>query len=359
MKNLKRLKTLISYSALAIFGLVNFNRIALAEEKTELNSNLVVLQYHHVADDTPAVTSIKPDEFIEHLNYLADNQFNVVDLPSALQKIKAGKTLADKSVAITFDDGYLNLLDVALPELEKRGWPATIFVNPGLLKKHTSHYLSWQQLKTWQNKKMTIANHGWQHDYWVRQPDDMKDSQWQAQIKSSILSTEKAITKQLGSSPKLVAFPYGEYDTWLTDWLSDNNLIGFGQQSGVIASYSDFTALPRFPASGNYTNLKTLAVKLNSKALPIDYNKLPSPLLASQSNPPSVNLHWLTKVNNPNQLACYVSAQPNADILHEDQVSKVTAQQSLNKGRSRYNCTLPIADGSGRFYWFSQPWLVK
>lgn len=114
---------------MALFGLVNFNRIALAEEKTELNSNLVVLQYHHVADDTPAVTSIKPDEFIEHLNYLADNQFNIVDLPSALQKIKAGETLADKSVAITFDDGYLNLLDVALPELEKEvGQPLFLLI---------------------------------------------------------------------------------------------------------------------------------------------------------------------------------------------------------------------------------------
>lgn len=344
---------------MVLFGLVNFNRIALAQENPELNSHLVVLQYHHVADDTPAVTSIKPDDFIEHLNYLADNQFNVVDLPEALQKIRAGESLADKSVAITFDDGYANLLDVALPELEKRGWPATIFVNPGLLKKHASHYMSWQQLKTWQNKKMTIANHGWQHDYWVRQPDNMTSSEWQKQVKDSILSTEKAIEAQLGSSPRLVAFPYGEYDNWLTDWLKDNELIGFGQQSGVIAPYSDFTALPRFPASGNYTNLKTLKVKLNSKALPVNYNKLPSPLLASESNPPSVSLHWLNSVPNRQQLACYVTSQPKAKIVEQDKVSQVTAQQSLNKGRSRYNCTLPIADGSGRFYWFSQAWLVN
>ncbi|MCU4677675.1 polysaccharide deacetylase family protein [Catenovulum sp. 2E275] len=351
-------------SICAVFILFNFTRISFAQEKTniapEQANHLVVLQYHHVADDTPGITSIRPNEFIEHLNYLADNQFNIVDLPSALNKIQNGQPLPKNAVAITFDDGYLNLIDVALPELEKRNWPATIFVNPGLLEKHKSHYLSWQQLKHWHNKGMAIANHGWQHDYWVRQPKDMDMKQWQAHVKDSILSTEKAIEQQIGGSPKMVAFPYGEYDSWLTTWLTEQNLIAFGQQSGVIASYSDFTALPRFPASGQYANLQTLAVKLKSKALPVDYKTLPSPLKANTQNPPQVNLNWLTKGKiNAGQLNCFVTSQPKAKVTDKADYAIVVATEKLNTGRSRYNCTLPRNDGSGDYFWFSQPWLVE
>ncbi len=346
----------------ALMGLLNFNRVALAQEKTTesgiSDNQLIVLQYHHVAEDTPGITSIRPKAFISHLNYLADNGFNIVDLPEAIQKIKTGESLPDHAVAITFDDGYLNLIDFALPELEKRGWPATIFVNPGLLEKHSSHYLSWQQLKTWQKKGMAIANHGWQHDYWIRQPKDISAQDWQDRIKQSILSTEKAIEHHLGHSPKLVAFPYGEYDDWLTDWLKAQNLIAFGQQSGVVARYSDFAALPRFPASGQYANLQTLAVKLKSKALPVDYNTLPSPLVQDKKNPPELRLTWLTQFN-ADQFACYVTAQPKAQTEHTTQYTTVVAVEKLNSGRSRYNCTLPRTDGSGDYYWFSQPWLVQ
>lgn len=322
-------------------------------------NQLVVLQYHHVAEDTPDITSIKPTMFLAHLNYLSDNQFNVVDLPWALAQLKSGKTLPAKAVAITFDDGYKNLADMALPELAKRNWPATIFVNPGLLDKHKTHYLSWQQLKDWQQKKMTIANHGWLHDYWVRPNSNFSAKQWQAEVKKSILDTEQALIKHLGKTPKLIAYPYGEYDSWLKEWLITQKLVAFGQQSGVVASYSDFSALPRYPASGQYANLETLSVKLNSMALPIDYKQLPSPLLASVNNPPPLKLTWLDSVKstvNSQQLACYVTGQTLAKIKNQTDQVEVQAQQVLSQGRTRYNCTLPVGDG--RFYWFSQPWLV-
>ena len=41
---------------------------------------LVILQYHHIADDTPFSTSTKPEVFAAHLEHLAQSGFNIVSV---------------------------------------------------------------------------------------------------------------------------------------------------------------------------------------------------------------------------------------------------------------------------------------
>ena len=46
----------------------------------------VMLIYHHVADDTPRVSSVTADELRQHLQYLKDNNFQVPNfLPEPLR----------------------------------------------------------------------------------------------------------------------------------------------------------------------------------------------------------------------------------------------------------------------------------
>lgn len=58
--------------------------------------SVVVLQYHHVSDSTPAVTSIDPETFREHLQYLQDNNFNVIDITDARDAIEKAKSFPKK-----------------------------------------------------------------------------------------------------------------------------------------------------------------------------------------------------------------------------------------------------------------------
>lgn len=48
----------------------------------------VVLQYHHVSADTPASTSVSPEQFERHLEYLAENGFNVRPLERAIMALQ-------------------------------------------------------------------------------------------------------------------------------------------------------------------------------------------------------------------------------------------------------------------------------
>ena len=93
----------------------------------------VILQYHHVSETLPAVTSVSANTFTKHLNYLKEHNFNVIPLNELISALKQGKALDDKTLAITFDDGYNNNYEQAAPILEKFGYPYTIFVNPKLI----------------------------------------------------------------------------------------------------------------------------------------------------------------------------------------------------------------------------------
>jgi peptidoglycan/xylan/chitin deacetylase (PgdA/CDA1 family) len=96
-------------------------------------SSLLVLIYHRVL---PARDPLLPDEpdaagFAAQLDVIG-SLFTVLPLAEAVRKLRAGQ-LPARAVCITFDDGYANNCEVALPILKSRGMPATVFVAPGFL----------------------------------------------------------------------------------------------------------------------------------------------------------------------------------------------------------------------------------
>jgi peptidoglycan/xylan/chitin deacetylase (PgdA/CDA1 family) len=95
--------------------------------------SLLVLIYHRVLPQRDPLLPDEPDAagFTAQLD-LIGGLFNVLPLAEAVRKLRAGQ-LPARAVCITFDDGYANNCDVALPILKVRGIPATVFVAPGFL----------------------------------------------------------------------------------------------------------------------------------------------------------------------------------------------------------------------------------
>ncbi len=71
---------------------------------------------------------------------------NVVSLGEALHALSAGRGLPKRAVAITFDDGYRDNLDLAVPLLERLGLPATFFLVPGILSRSVE---AWWEVLAW------------------------------------------------------------------------------------------------------------------------------------------------------------------------------------------------------------------
>lgn len=318
----------------------------------------VILQYHHVSETLPAVTSVSANTFTKHLSYLKEHNFNVIALNELISAIQQGKTLPEKTVAITFDDGYNNNYEQAAPILEKFGYPYTIFVNPTLIDEGKGYVMGWDKLKELASKGALIANHTAQHDYLHIKLKDESDAQWQARIKQDILRSQQRIKEEIGHDYKYLAYPYGEFNNKLQALVKELGFIGIGQHSGAVNKNANFTRLPRFPASGFYSKLDTLITKLNSRAFSIktlDYQDS-----VTSQNPPTLSIEFEMGDFHKSQFACYVSSVGQAKLTWiNDTTVKIDSPKALNKGRSRFNCTAPSIEHPGSYYWFSQPWVIQ
>jgi peptidoglycan/xylan/chitin deacetylase (PgdA/CDA1 family) len=96
-------------------------------------SRLLILTYHRVLDgfDPLQPDELTADSFRGQMRTLA-RAFNPLPLADAVRRLDAG-TLPSRAVTVTFDDGYLDNVRLALPILKETGVPATIFVTSGYL----------------------------------------------------------------------------------------------------------------------------------------------------------------------------------------------------------------------------------
>jgi peptidoglycan/xylan/chitin deacetylase (PgdA/CDA1 family) len=83
-----------------------------------------ILFYHRVSDDRDEL-AVSPRRFREQLDHLAAEGYRGVDVLTALEA-------APGAIGLAFDDGYLDVAEHALPELERHGFSATVFVATGV-----------------------------------------------------------------------------------------------------------------------------------------------------------------------------------------------------------------------------------
>ena len=331
-------------------------------------SHAVILQYHHVSEKTPPITSISPDLFAWHLDYLQDNGYTVWPLSQIIQYQKEGKSLPEKCVAITFDDAYHSIYTTAFPLLKARNWPFTVFINTKAVGKG-KHSLSWDNIREMDVSMAEIGNHSHTHAHLIRMKQNESNEQWQARVTTEIQTAQGIIDKKLNHpAPRLFAYPYGEYSTELYKIVKKLGYVAVGQQSGPFDHSYDAVILPRFPMGGVYTSKNQLIEKLNTRPLPLVDNIVVNPEIDYKSDQaPELKLTIAPAELNKNlksQFQCYVSGQGKAIIQWQDNTAIIQAQKPLGAGRSRYNCTAPVTvieNGKRKtaYYWYSQLWIKR
>ena len=95
-------------------------------------ARMAILIFHRVLPEPDPLLPDVPDvsRFRWQMQLLAD-YFHPLPLDEAAARLTAGD-LPPRTVCVTFDDGYRDNLDFALPVLEEVGIPATVFVAPEL-----------------------------------------------------------------------------------------------------------------------------------------------------------------------------------------------------------------------------------
>ncbi|WP_334019513.1 polysaccharide deacetylase family protein [Alteromonas sp. S015] len=317
--------------------------------------NAAILLYHHVSSSTPASTSISPEVFKSHMEYL-DAHHTVVSLQDIVEAIKYNTTLPENAVAITFDDGYANILDNAHPILADLGFPYTVFINPDEIGVGPKQ-LTWEQVIAMHNNGVVFANHTLDHLHMLNDEQTKGERAWLEKVWQNVESAEKKIEEKLGISLKYLAYPFGEYNTALTNKLKAEGYIGFGQHSGAVGPTSDMQALPRFPAAGPYANLATLKTKLNSLAMPVTQSSHKDPRMTARNLSSPISLTIDSDDVRLSQVNCFFGGD-SIETGTKENVLTFTLNETLPVGRSRVNCTAPSKTQVGRYYWYSTPFFV-
>lgn len=351
MKKIKIILMLLLLTALPTFTYCSQN------PKVDNPDSAVVFMYHHFGDSRYPSTSIKLEQFENHLNYLQKNDYKIWPLSKIVTYLLESKQFPSKIVALTIDDAYISVFTEAYPRLKKLKWPFTVFVNSHPVDSKFRNFMSWEQMREMQDNGAEFANHSLTHGVMLQKKEE-SELVWKNRIIKEIQEAQKRLQEELGSKtneyPKLFSYPFGEYDIQTAALVNKLGYIGVTQTSGPIGMQSDLQALPRFAMSETFANLNGFTLKLNTKPLLITSVSPQDPVI-NKENPPVLKIKLKKHLNN---LGCFLSnGEPiSLEWLSQTEV-KIQAKEPLTPPRDRYTCTAKI--DAKEYYWYSHLWIIN
>lgn len=227
--------------------------------------------YHGIRDGISDVhpyyeTNTSPSLFARQLQYLRDNGYKVVDLDAAIRSMESGIN-SQKSVVITFDDGYRDFYVNAHPALRKFGFTATVFLPTGFISNTPTtskgiKYLTWSEVRELASAGIRFGSHTVTHPQLVLL--DRKS------VEKELRDSKEAIENELGSVVTSFAYPFAfpQSDKVFTQFVRDL-LREQGYENGVCTAIGtsrnddDPLFLPRLPVN-SYDDLDLFRVKLEA-----------------------------------------------------------------------------------------------
>lgn len=261
---------------------------------------------------------------------------------------------------ISIDDAYESVFNHAWPMLRKRNMPFTVFVATGPVDEELPGYMSWDQLRELHKTGVTLANHGVSHGYLVRRKPGESESEWQRRVRTDIVKGQARLQEEIDAnvneSPRLFAYPFGEYDLAMMRMLEQMGYLAAGQHSGAIGAHDDLRALPRFPINERYGELADFSLKAQTLPFPVLKVTPVDPVVGGELSP-VLELQLAESSANLARFTCYLGGERMRVnwIDSEERIVEISTTEILPPGRSRYNCTAP-QQSANRWYWYSHPW---
>lgn len=174
---------------------------------------IVILVYHRVADDDANLWTRRNGLFAQEIRWLKDH-FELVSLEEAQRRVRL-QANHDPCISITFDDGYAENCQQALPLLVKEQIPCTYFVTTqnvleGLPFEHDlkmgNHFLpnTIEQLRELAAAGIEIGAHTRTHADLGRVTD--RDV-----LHDEVVTAGEDLQAALGRPVRFFAFPFGQY----------------------------------------------------------------------------------------------------------------------------------------------------
>lgn len=210
---------------------------------TSDNIGIPVLYYHSVDENAANEVTITPEKLQEQLDYINDNNYVTITMTELYDHIENNKPIPEKSIIITFDDGYMNNYTEAFPMLKELNMTATIFCVGNSLD--GSYYLSEEAIKEMSDYGIDIESHTVNHVHL----DTMSYDEQLLELKNSKNILEKITGKEVLS----LAYPFGDYNDNTIKAAKDAGYkMGFTTKLGLSDRTDDIYKLDRIYISSSY-----------------------------------------------------------------------------------------------------------
>ncbi len=320
----------------------------MAASEVAASDSAVFLMYHRFGEGDYPSTSVTLKQFDAHIALLTSGPYTVLPASEIVAAMQAGTPLPDRTVAISIDDAFLSVYEQAWPRLRKAGLPFTVFVATQPVDRGPSRYMNWDQIREMKAAGVTIGAHTESHLHMTRAD--------KAETQGELERSKVRFLAELGESPELFAYPYGEASSVVREQvIKQGYTAAFGQHSGVGYRSGDRYFLPRFPFNEKFGDMAHFRQRVDAMALPAIEITPADPLIAA--NPPAFGFTVNASIAGLDRLACY---HPQFDAIRVERLGtsrfEIRFPGPFRPGRSRLNCTVPGPDN--RYRWFGWQFYV-
>ena len=167
------------------------------------DKSIPVLMYHSIDYEKGNELRVPLKNFEEQMKFLKDQGYTTLTLDQLYDFFENNKPVPEKSVAVTFDDGYQDNYTNAYPVIKKYGLKATVFVITSTIDKNAK-CLNSSELREMQANGMDIESHTVNHE-------ELNSLSYEKQLET-LKKSKNDIENLLNKKVYYLAYPVGKWD---------------------------------------------------------------------------------------------------------------------------------------------------
>jgi len=209
-----------------------------------------ILMYHSVSDGDNRFFAVSENNFEKQLKFLSDKNFSIISADALFDILKNKKEIPEKTICLTFDDGYKNNYSVVFPILKKYNFPMMIFLVTDLIGE--DNYLDWDEISEMQNSGLvSFGCHTKSH------PD--LDKITSLDIERELVESKIILEERFNKKCRFFSYPRGKYDNVVLQKVKEQGFeIALTTKEGIISLKNDMLELPRLSIDKSTTWLQFL-----------------------------------------------------------------------------------------------------
>lgn len=225
-------------------------------------AGLPILMYHKLSKTSNDRFTVSADDFEQQLAFLREKGYTTISFRELSKILLAGAPLPQKSVIITFDDGYESQYDIAYPILKQYQMKATFFLPVNFIGKTNSWdktgeaLMGYDKIKEMSGELFEFGLHSYLHEDYSK----LTPSQMEADIQNS----KKELEQNHCLFVPVLCYPYGslpkdpEIIVKMKEIFKRNNIEFAARVKSAINQFpiKDVYELRRVDVRGNESFLK-------------------------------------------------------------------------------------------------------